>query len=811
MTQQQRVVIQPVSFSTLQPLALAITATLAAHGAHSAETAGGLEEIIVTAQRRTENLQNVPISIQALDTRVLQQLQISNFDSYAKFLPSLSFQTYGPGQTQIYFRGVTNGSDGVTVGAAPLVGVYLDEQPVTTIYNNLDVHIYDIERVEALSGPQGTLFGSSSMAGTLRIITNKPKIGEFEAGYDVGAAQIDSGDFGGSLEGFVNIPLNDRAAIRLVGYTSSDPGYIDNVTPDPLLVYPTSGAVLDNSDRREQNFNDVETTGARAAMTYKVNDDWTVTPTVTWQTQDANGFYAYDEALGERRIARYQPDYNEDAWYQAALTIQGRIGNFDVVYSGGYLDRDIDNGYDYSDYSLGYDTYYSYAPEYFGNFFVDDDGNVIDPSQFTVNRYDYTKQTHEFRISSPQDAKLRWVAGLFLQRQKNDTYSSYRVAGLAVDHSVTGQPGVNYMDGTTRDDLDRAIFADVAFDLGEALTLTLGGRAFDYDSDVVGFFGYGPFYSDRVGEGVDSPAQCLPESIGRNPKQRPCNNVKAETSGSDFTGRANVTYRIDDSKMVYATYSTGFRPGGVNRNPVRPPFGPDELKNHEIGWKTGWADGRVRWNGALFFEKWDDAQFGVAGPNNITETVNAGEAEIMGIESDVQWAATDELMLSASATWLDAELTTNSCQFVNPQFDCSIPGPPAFDGGPPQDNFTLAPAGTRLPLSPEFKMNAIARYEFEWSGFDAFAQAAVVYQTDAIPALPVDDAAVIGKQPSFTTADLSFGVARDSWTLGIYVENVTDELGQVTRYTGCSPSVCFSPLVLTVRPRTYGLTFGQRF
>ena len=795
----------------MQPLALAITGILAAHSGAAAESSGGLEEIIVTAQKRSENLQDVPISIQALDMRTLQQLSVNNFDSYARFLPSLSFQTFGPGQSQLYVRGVTNGGDGLSVGSAPLVGLYLDEQPVTTIYNNLDVYIYDVERVEALSGPQGTLFGASSMAGTLRIITNKPQIGKFEAGYDLGVTQVDSGDAGGSIEGFVNLPLTDKAAVRLVGYTRTDPGYIDNVTPDPLLVFPTSGIARDNADLREKNFNEVQTTGARAALKVDLNEDWTVTPAVTWQTQDADGFFAVDPALGERKIARYSRDYNEDRWYQAALTVQGKIGNFDLVYSGGYLDRTIENSYDYSDYSYFYDALYADSPDYFGNYFVDNGGEYIDPSQYTVNRSDFTKQTHEIRLSSPVDAKVRWVAGLFWQRQTDDNYNAYTVDGLADDRSVTGKPGVNYLNSTTRVDVDRALFADVAFDLGEAWTVTLGGRAFDYDSSVVGFFGFGPYYSNRVGEGENSGAPCSPGSIGRKPALRPCNNVDSDTDGSDFTGRVNVTYRIDADRMLYATYSTGFRPGGVNRNPVRPPYGPDQLENYEAGWKTGWAAGRVRWNGAVFFEKWDDAQFGVSGPNNITETVNAGRAEVKGIESDVQWAVDDHLTLSASATYLNAELKTNSCQYVNPQFDCSIPGPPATPDGDPQENFTLAPAGSRLPVSPELKMNAIARYEFKAGSYDAFAQGAVVYQSDVIPALPVDDAALIGTQPSYTTADLSFGLASGNWAAELYVENVLDELGEATRYTKCTPSVCTSPIVIIVQPRTFGLKFRQRF
>ncbi len=177
----------------------------------------------------------------------------------------------------------------------------------------------------------------------------------------------------------------------------------------------------------------------------------------------------------------------------------------------------------------------------------------------------------------------------------------------------------------------------------------------------------------------------------------------------------------------------------------------------------------------------------------------------------MQWAVDEHLTLTASATYLNAELKTNSCQYVNPQFDCSIPGPPASEGGEPQENFTLAPAGTRLPVSPEFKMNAIARYEFKAGSYDAFAQGAVVYQGDAIPVLAVDDAAIIGKQPAFTTGDLAFGFGSGNWTAELFVENVTDELGQVTRYPPCAASICPAPLVVTVRPRTFGLKFGQRF
>ncbi len=148
---------------------------------------------------------------------------------------------------------------------------------------------------------------------------------------------------------------------------------------------------------------------------------------------------------------------------------------------------------------------------------------------------------------------------------------------------------------------------------------------------------------------------------------------------------------------------------------------------------------------------------------------------------------------------------------MNPQFDCSIPGPPASPGDPPQDNFTLAPEGSRLPVSSRFKMNAVATYSFRWGSLDAHVQGAVVHQSDVIPVLEVDSAALLGRQPAYTTLDLGFGLARGNWTADLRVENATDELGELSRYAPCAPSVCSSPNVVTVRPRTFELRFGQRF
>src|SRR5580693_10021649 len=250
------------------PVASALLACLpAAYAQERTAENAGLEEIVVTAQKRSENLQDVPVSIQALSTAKLEELHISNFDDYAKFLPSVSFlgdATGGPGFEHVYMRGVSSSVLENHSGSLPTVGVYLDEQPVTTIDGVLDIHIYDIARIEVLEGPQGTLYGASSEAGTIRIITNKPDPSHFSAGYDLGVNQVDHGGVGYSVEGFVNIPLSPIAAIRLVGWDEHKAGFIDNVPK--TYVFPTSGIAFNNAAFVKNNANDVDVRGGRGAL-----------------------------------------------------------------------------------------------------------------------------------------------------------------------------------------------------------------------------------------------------------------------------------------------------------------------------------------------------------------------------------------------------------------------------------------------------------------------------------------------------------------------------------------------------------------
>jgi len=276
------------------------------------------DEIVVTANKRAENIQKVPISMQALGTDTLEQHQVQSFDDYTKLLPSVSYQSYGPSQQQLTFRGVATGGIDLPGGALSATGVYLDEIPITTTGALLDVHVYDVARVEALAGPQGTLFGASSLAGTLRIITNKPDPSKFEAGYDLEGNKFGKGNAGGSAEGFVNIPLSESAAVRIVGYYQHDGGYIDNTPGQRTYTLsdedPTNDKTVNNSGFVKNNFNDVDTYGGRVALAIDLNDNWTVTPSVIAQHQVAHGTFGFDPNVGDLKVHEFAPDRNLDKW-----------------------------------------------------------------------------------------------------------------------------------------------------------------------------------------------------------------------------------------------------------------------------------------------------------------------------------------------------------------------------------------------------------------------------------------------------------------------------------------------------------------
>ena len=785
--------------------ALLASSMLTGVAAHAQEAgAVALDEVVVTAQKRSENLQDVPISVLALGGEKLEELHVAGLTDFMQFLPSVSFNTSGPGFGQIYMRGVASGGDGNHSGSLPSVGVYLDEQPITTIQGALDIHPYDLARVEALAGPQGTLYGASSQAGTIRIITNKPDTSGFYGGFDVEANKVEHGGVGHVEEGFVNLPLSDTVAVRLVGWNEKKAGYIDNVpgtrTYDRGDNDPADPSTLDNdltisnADRAKKNYNQVKTYGGRAALRIELGDDWVISPGVMGQLQKSGGLFSYDPKVGDLQLTHFYPESSRDSWYQAALTVEGKIANLDVTYAGSYLHRDVDTQQDYSDYSYFYDQMG------YGFYWVDDAGNLTNPSQYIQGKDRYEKVSHEIRVASPQDRRLRFVTGAFYQRQVHGITQDYIIDGIAEDIEVPGWADTIWLTGQKRIDRDSAVFGEASFDITEKLTATAGIRFFKAHNTLVGFAGYG------AGYGSQGEAGCFKEAVIQN---TPCTNVDKGVKENGNSPKLNLTYKFDDDKLVYATYSKGFRPGGVNRRSTLPPYGADYLKNYELGWKTSWLENRLRWNGAVFLEKWENFQFSLLGANGLTEIKNANQAEMKGVETDIAFAVTHGLTITASGAYTDAALTANYCGATDaagtPITDCPV-GSADFPDGPE------APDGQVLPVTPKWKGNITARYEFTAGDYDGFVQASAIAQTGSWTDLRTDAREAIGRKPGFEIFDLSGGVTRQDWSLVVYLKNVTDERAQFGRFAQCAASTCGPQTYITPnQPRTLGVKVGRKF
>jgi iron complex outermembrane receptor protein len=811
----------PTALATLMASTmLSGTAARAADAASAATAASGdngtqIGEIIVTAQKREESLQHVAISIEAIDTKKLNQLNITNFQDYVKFIPSVQFQTTGPNQSIIYMRGVSDGGNGNHSGPQPSVGTYLDEQPITTIGGTLDVHIYDVARVEVLPGPQGTLYGASSESGTLRIITNKPTTSGFSAGYNLEGTGVDHGSEGYVVEGFVNVPLASNVAVRLVGFDELDAGYIDNVPG--TRPFATSGATLSNAPFVKNDINPVQTFGGRAALKFDLNDNWSIMPTFVAQDTRAEGVFGYEPAVGSLDVNRFQPDSDHDRWYQAALNITGKIGRYDLTYSGGYFNRLIDSLSDYTDYSVAYDSAFGSGANW-----RDAAGKPLQtPQQEIVGRDVFEKGSNEIRLSSPSTDRFRFIVGLFQERQTHWILQDYQIQGFGAAQltpggpleslSVPGFANTIWLTDQDRVDSDQAAFGEATFDVTSHLSITGGIRGYHYNNSLYGFFGFSANYDALTGFGAGQGAGDSNCIAGLSFRNAPCVNLsKPASTGSGETHKVNATYKFDDDKLVYFTYSTGYRPGGVNRSGAFAPYQADSLDNYEVGWKTSWFDRSLNFNGAAYDEEFNNFQFSFLGPNSLTIIENAPSARILGVESNVEWRATQHLTVSGGGAYNDAVLTANFCgtdqatsQLIT---NCTAAQ-------------SQAPKGTPLPFTPKFKGDITLRYTFDIQDWHAHAQTSVVYQTERTAALLTADTTDLGSMPGYATADFSLGADRGNMSTELFIKNAFNSLGQVSRYTPCTTGVCgvgytgvpAAVYVVPIQPLTVGIRFGQKF
>jgi outer membrane receptor protein involved in Fe transport len=808
------------------------------------QTAGEYEgDIVVTAQKRDQNIQNVPISIQAIGTKRLDDLNISNFAQYTQLLPSVSFQTTQPGSTVVYMRGVASGGDGNHSGPLPSVGTYLDEQPVTTIGGTLDVHIYDIARIESLAGPQGTLYGASSEAGTIRIITNKPDFSGFYGRVDAEVNTVKAGGMGDKLEGMLNIPLAQSAALRLVGFYQRDAGYIDNVAgcrsylPEPTPTSCTSangGVVVDNAAFVKKNYNDTETYGGRAALKVDLDSNWTVTPTILYQEQRNHGTYGYDPKVGDLQVQHFFPEYRKDRFIQGALTIEGKLGNWDVTYAGAYLDRKTYTSSDYTDYAEAYDSMYAYAGGLAGEYFAyqDNAGRTIDPRQKIIGTDHFKKTSQELRVASPAGDRFRIVAGGFYQRQTNAIHQDYQIANLGTAVSVNGSPGTLWLTEQKRVDTDYAMFGEASYDILPNLTATAGGRAYIYDNSLIGFYGFGrnpavdpddgrPYTAEpfnAAGSSKTGMAGCylangqtlreaylnggdtsalLPAAVAGSP----CTNlatytttglIPKRTQGQGATYRFNLTFKPTDKVMLYGTVSRGFRPGGINRRGDVAPYAADFLTNYELGMKTTLFD-RLRFNATIYQQAWDKFQFSFLGENSFTIIQNGPNARIRGAEADANFS-TGGLSLTAAGSYTDAKTRNDLCE----KPVCAVGETP------------LADKGTRLPITPRFKASGTARYSVPIGTAKAYIQGLVAHQSSASSDVRTIQAESLGRLKAYTTGNASIGADLSGYTFEVFVQNLWDERAQLSRFQQCG-TCSQRTYIVTSTPRTIGIRAGAKF
>ena len=773
---------------------------LAMAGASCATLASeAMEEVIVTAAKRSENLQDVAISVIALDSKTIDDVGINSFVDYVRYQPNLTASGRGPGNSTFYIRGMA--TDQATLSAvepagnAPNVALYLDEQPIQAIGRNLDVYIADMDRIEVLAGPQGTLFGASSQAGTVRLITKKPVLNEFQAGVRASFSDTTDGEMSTATEAYINLPLiEDVLAWRTVIYSVNMGGFIDNVvgSDDPLATnaarirnFPDATTIpAVNTTLAQDDFNDSDYLGIRSSLKYQVNDDWSVLLQVMQQELQTEGTFAQDPAVGDLEISTFFPDFQEDEFTQVAWTINGNIGDFELVYTGSFLDREVDQ----STSDNAYLEQGAFIPSYLCNA-----TQCFDPvygERFTVET---ERSTHEFRIATPDDRRLRFIGGVFYDDADLGASIDFTAPGqIARGITAQQQPlpdstifnpnprpqGVNFVNDITRFETQTAIFGELTYDLlPDTLAATIGARYYEQEVGLAGStnFFYATTDTDRdFGINIDKNLE------GISPAEE-----------TDTILKFSLSWTPNADTLLYATYSEGYRPGGFNRrggpgsvNPnIFVPFGyvSDTVENYEFGWKTNFLDNRIRWNGTFYRVDWSDVQLTVTDLSitNLTFTTNLGEAEVTGIDSDIAFAVTDNLTLFASFAWNDTEMTSVANDIFEPS--------------------NIAPAGSTLAFAPELQYVLRGRYTWQFGDYDAHAQLAFQHADDSENSIVLSQQANI---PSWDTVDATFGFGKDNYGVEFFVNNLTDE--RVIRFVRANGA---TPEQFVTRPRTMGLRF----
>ncbi len=871
-----------------QVLSRTVAAILAAAAVHSVPAASAgtvppvvsaahLQEVIVTATRRAENLQNVPIAIQALTARTLRHLNVHTLSGYLSYLPNVTTASMGPGQDMIFMRGLSTTNAGTqgedSVGDFPNVGTYLDGQSLMLPARNLDVYAVDLQRIEVDEGPQGTLFGAGAEAGAIRYITNKPRLNTLSVDVNAGYGITAHGGPNSNVNAVFNLPLiRDRLAARLVFFTDDRGGYINNLpatfargSTDLGIaaanggVVPTNSVAINNYQIAARHINPLTYKGIRAEVLYKINDNWNVLLSQMFQNMDAQGvFYQMpygtegakvNDATGvpvgsvplpSLSVNLFNPSFDKDRFENTALTVHGEAGPLSLVYSGSYLDRNVDQVQDYTNYARGrYGYYYQCTGVSYSATAGNANATCYSPSAVWRESVRNTDLQQELRVSTPNSWRLRAIAGLFYQDLNifDDTAWQYKSVPDCAPSGPTSNcflpvqpwpnvpavvPGVRnsstaFFDDFKRVFIQKAAYISTSFDIiPHTLTITGGMRYFDmYSSEIGGDVG-------SFGCKQSTPTTYFGPCLGSNGTNFANQNHTLVETG--HLGRASLSWHITPDVMMYYTYSQGFRPGGFNRgtspelpdqNGVPQFFTPinytsDILTNNELGWKATLFDGKMRINGALYQESWNHVQTEFFCPQcgfgNLTFFTNGPHYRLRGIEMQIAARPMAGLTVEGSFALNSGEQINSPALIDNNPASANYGKPitTRYVGGvavPVRNPF--GPRGGNLALSPPFKANLRVRYERPVGSYLAFVQAGFQHSAASISSTAYFSGFPL---PSWTTYNASVGVSKDSWTVSLIGTNLTN-VDKSLFTTDTQFTLTQTPM----RPRVLELTFSYHF
>lgn len=838
---------------TLAPVAAAVASALypgqtaVAQDNERAES-NALEEIVVTARKRSESIQDIPAAIQAISQESLSAMGAKGLDDYARFVPSVNVVNYGPSSNTVVFRGAITGAG--YLGQATS-SVYLDEISISQTGTQPNIRAVDIARIEALSGPQGSLYGSDAQAGTMRILTNQPRLNDFEAVFDGELRGGDQSDmsYRGSL--VFNVPLvEDTLALRVAGYNDHDGGFIDNVfghtadwygldgvnkAPDPTGTDLPWGS-LDNSEVLEDRWNDADVYGGRIHLLWQMNDSWSATLSYHHQTTDSGADNYYDPFVGDLQVVRFLDEWREEKFDMGSLKIDGDLGFAQLVAAVSYYERDIRYLNDITTYAHYWSAQYCHdapyytaanAPYYWTN---PDTGNVVwwpvycHGSQVNsdfFNSYRGTshddKLTAEIRLSSQGDT-FDWIVGFYREESVDSWISPFasptfdrRARDITYQDSISlnfwewywsnyyGTP-VTYPDAEEQwhseshtDWEQTAVFGEVTWHITDDWELTAGGRYYERSNENFYFVNH-PGGPNFAGE---------PDNTAGDREFRLANNGRPpgrKGSEDQFVPKVSLSYNVSDSSMVYALYSRGARQGGVNRSRGEPFFPnvyeSDIMDNYELGFKSTFAEGRGRLNLTVYNMDWSDYQLQLVDPTDPPcEDENGNplpesEVSIPGVCGQ-PWQV---LIANAGDAHIDGynidvEYAAGANWIIGGNYEAmeaETDTSADLDGDGADDLV----AGLRLPFVPDSKASAWVEYRQPTQmlgSYEFFVRTQWSYTGDSFNVLEprgLDHPNPRLKSPGYTVGDLRVGWVGEDWQFDIFANNVTDERAQYTTQTG---------------------------